>query len=306
MQNVTPATFFISILALCDGCALTVKLIGHQLLTHQVYFGHVGCKFLFFPVFLSMLANWILVMICAERFVSVCFPLQKSIIFTKKRSYACALALTLILLTLTAGLYGVMRGADPSGLNCGTMDEYYSFWINGWYWINILVVLFIPFVSIVILTGLIIHGLFQSRRQRRRVLLNGRDKQENNVRLVAEVERMERTITLMLILAAVVFLVLSLPSCIYIVAVPRSMDSLTKARWKLFDKIQYLLIDSTHAVNFFLYFLSLKRFRNQFFNILTCKRRSRRRRISRNNDMNNSIDTTKYTLNKSDENVSHL
>ncbi|CAL1533053.1 unnamed protein product, partial [Lymnaea stagnalis] len=272
MQNVTPATFFVSLLAFCDGCTLVVKLVYHQIFKHGMHLGSVGCKMAFLPLFFSTLANWVLVLICAERFISVCFPLKKTYIVTKRRSYICAGVLSVVLLVMWSLLYGVMRDQDVSGLHCGTFDEYLVFWKNWWYWINAFLFLFLPFPCIVVLTAFIIRGLAVSRSDRRSIMRSSSKAKDGNRRLMEEAERLERNITIMLILAAVIFLILSLPGCIYVLMYSDSNDDLKRAKWELFSQIQHVLSDSSHAVNFFLYFFSAQRFRAHFFSILMCKR----------------------------------
>ena len=65
MRMLSPATFFITLLAVCDGVALISKLIGSLIVNNDL------CKLDFFPNYFSSLANWALVMICFERFVCV-------------------------------------------------------------------------------------------------------------------------------------------------------------------------------------------------------------------------------------------
>lgn len=69
MRMLSPATFFITLLAVCDGVALISKLIGSLIVNNEVGRGEVLCKLDFFPNYFSTLANWALVMICFERFV---------------------------------------------------------------------------------------------------------------------------------------------------------------------------------------------------------------------------------------------
>ena len=95
----------------------------------------------------------------------------------------------------------------------------------------------------------------------------------NNRRVMNDAERVENTITFMLLMAALAFLILTLPGCVYIL----TFDSKTighprnVAKWALIYQVQNLCIDLTHAVNFFIYFLSTRRFRVQLFRWMSCK-----------------------------------
>ena len=60
-------------------------------------------------IFFSTTANWILVLICLERFISVCYPLKKAYLFTKRRSYICATILIGSLFAFIMTALGVTR-----------------------------------------------------------------------------------------------------------------------------------------------------------------------------------------------------
>lgn len=280
MQTLSPATFFVALLAFFDGSALVVKLIYQQLMKHQVPLGNIGCKMAFLSTYLATVANWMLVLICAERFISVCYPLKKISVVTKRRSYMCASVVAGVFFVLYGIVFVVMRGGS-AGV-CGTFKVYVAFWKTFWYWINAALFLFIPFLIILIFTIGIIRGLYLSRRDRRILLQKGSGRDTgnesaagNHQRLVAETERVELSITIMMILAATLFLTFSLPACVYdITADPSSMgncNTRSEANWAMFQQVKFLLVDATHALNFFMYFFAARRFRSQLFKVLRCK-----------------------------------
>lgn len=304
----TPATFYVAFLAVCDGLTVLVKLISHQIYFHEVYLGTAGCKLDFVSFYLSAVANWMLVLICAERFVSVCLPLKRNIIFTKKRCYITVTVITVTFFCIFASMFIAMRDALPGGTECGTLDEYLNFWTNGWIWINICLNLFIPLPIIVVLTVLVIRGLRKSHRDRRCILTNGSGTEDANKRLMKESERLERSITIMLILVAIIFAVISMPAVVFLLTYEESPDKLVQAKWQLFDQIQYMFIDLSHAINFFLYFLTAKKFREQFLYVFTCKRYPKGLSKAKGYEVTNTHSTyaTKYTIAKSSEDVSHI
>ena len=106
----------------------------------------------------------------------------------------------------------------------------------------------------------------------------------HNQRMLEDTARVERTITLMLIAAAVIFLVLCLPMTLYYLIQGFSISqemTVEKARWTLYHMIAFLFIDSSHAVNFFLYFFTAKRFRVQLIRIVTGRASCWGRRLTR-------------------------
>ncbi|XP_059150314.1 sex peptide receptor-related protein 2-like [Physella acuta] len=282
MQAMSPATFYVATLAFCDGSALICKLIGNQFTIRQVRMDTVWCAAGCLPMYLSSLANWVLALICTERFVSVCYPLKKSYIFTKRRSYISIGVTSFVLLVPFLGVFAVMRDYTPVDKTCATKEEYLWFWENIYFWIEAILIVFFPFVVIFISTCAIVRGLRLSRKARRTILRNSIVKNPhrkhemtnaNNERLVAETERAERNITAMMVLAAVLFLILALPSCVYFFTARKIPDSesVSIAQWGLFKEISFVLMDSNHAINFFLYFYTAKRFRNQFFKLVKCR-----------------------------------
>ena len=313
MSGSSPATFLVSALAVSDGLTISIKLLVHQLARWKVYLGTVGCKSMFMSLFLTSVGNWILALICGERYVAVCYPLKKIYIVTRRRCQVSVAILTISNFVLFASMFYVMRDSNDSGFKCGTYRKYFTFWMTGWYWINTSISLFLPFTCIVLLTALIVRGLMRSRRERRSIFgktTNGSKRVVNeglsysnidsggngrcpNQRLLQEAEAVEKSITVMLILAASIFLVLALPACVYLLvyrqpAQGEVRDPVSEARWALFEQIQFVFIDFSHAINFFLYFLSAQRFRRQLYHVIRCKRLSRKDHQSMTLEMTNA------------------
>lgn len=259
MHAITPASMLVATLAATDGLALTLKLIGHQLFRHGVYVGDAGCKCEFLVLYVSTMANWVLLWICAERFVVICRPKFHNM-FSNKKFWAgvlflCGVALLAVFLPISV----VMRVSVSHGNKCGTHTQYLWFFMNVWYWINACLHLFIPFSVIAPLTILTVIKLYKTRG-----VLTGNDA-ENKTQAV-------RQTAVMMGVAALVFLLLSLPSCVYFLSYKMSDNKVVEARWAIFEQVQYIFLDSTHALNFYLYFLSSKLFRARLLALLTCRR----------------------------------
>ncbi|KAK3769315.1 hypothetical protein RRG08_067237, partial [Elysia crispata] len=314
MHALSPATFFVVLLAVFDGCALIVKLLGNQLGQHGMQDHLWFCKHIEpLSIFFSTTANWILVLICLERFISVCYPLKKAYLFTKRRSYICATILIGSLFAFIMTALGVTRTVQNN--ICTTEQRFISFYDNVWLYLNVALHLFVPFVLIALLTAFIIYGLQRSRKHRISLMRKSDESGEemtvlkesrqdgaggpkkfkshstakaatsnHNQKMLDDTARMERAITLMLIAAGVVFLVLSLPIVLYVIIhgfhAPK-MDTVKGARWNLYRMVAYLLCDSSHAINFFLYFCTAKRFRTQLIRILTGRASCYGRRLTR-------------------------
>ncbi|GFN89773.1 FMRFamide receptor-like [Plakobranchus ocellatus] len=322
MNAVSPATFFVVLLAAFDGSALVLKLIINLWYRFELNHNAWYCQFLE-PLSLSFAttANWMLVLITLERFISVCFPLKKVYLLTKRRSYIIAAILVATLFSLIMSLLGVMR--IPTRTGCLTRSRFIWFF-RGLYF-------FLPFGLISALTGCIVYGLRKSRKHRLSLIRKSETQPESgeemrtlntrgedgggripssagfgaprrsralsrllkptaphNKKMLKDTARVERTITLMSIVAAGIFLVLSLPMFLFHL-ISRFTDPgpriFKPLEWILSYMIAFLFFHSSHAVNFFLYFFTAKRFRVQLWHVLRgrafrCTRRlSRRERI---------------------------
>ena len=85
----------------------------------------------------------------------------------------------------------------------------------------------------------------------------------------------------MLITVSVVFVLTTLPNCIMFIAQnywDYEKDILTFANHYLIYQIVFVLSDSNHAVNFYLYFLSGRKFRQHFCNLICCRIQSEKKR----------------------------
>ncbi|KAK7508723.1 hypothetical protein BaRGS_00000289 [Batillaria attramentaria] len=254
-MRVTTATFYVALLAVADGVTLILKLIFHQMSTYFVLpHSGMGCRILNMIVELSSCyANWVLVLVCFERFVSVRFPLKKNVFFTKTRAYVSGAALYLVMfLCFSHYLY--------SNNYCEGGDTFYN---GSWLWIQSALYFLVPFVIVAILTVAIVICLRRYRRARQQMqsTANGDDGST------------ERAISIMLVSAAIVFLILALPTCVYYLIDDAQMDEwgFTVGDKYMFFEVTTFLADATHAVNFYVYFFSAAKFRHRFLELIGIK-----------------------------------
>ncbi|CAL1540488.1 unnamed protein product [Lymnaea stagnalis] len=293
MQVITPATILIAVLASLDGLALIGKFVATVVVQHDLYLGTTGCRFQFLIIYVSTMANWALAYICAERFVSMWYPLLRDKYLSKKSLCLALVATGLSFFIVFATISIVMRGADNTGHRCGTRAEHVWFHKNIWYWINASLFLFVPCLCIVPLTLITIVKLFWSRKPKHSE--TDRYDFENEAGNANTERKNQRTVTIMMTLAAVTFILLSLPSCIYYLAYKSSNDIVVEARWAVFEQVQFVFIDSSHAVNFFIYFLSSKLFRDRLYELVLPKSVSARctRRASDSTALETKTEKTK-------------
>ncbi|KAL8570353.1 hypothetical protein ACOMHN_035771 [Nucella lapillus] len=264
-MHVTTATFYVALLAVVDSAALLVKLVFHQLITHRKM-TDAACILSYVVSFCSCHANWVLVLICIERFCTVLFPLKKDVYFTKRRVYVSVLLLTVALVVCFAPTPLFHTGVK-TGRFCLKNKNMQKFKEDFFYGFLSSLYFFLPFVLIAVFTTLIIISLQRHRRARQRMGVmtttgGGGGGGDGEV---------DRSISIMLLCAGLVFLLLTLPACLYHLFLKKLYDfnDLEEAGQSfLLYQIVTVLSDTNHAVNFMVYFLSSPRFRKRFAQLM--------------------------------------
>ncbi|RUS88073.1 hypothetical protein EGW08_004126 [Elysia chlorotica] len=281
----TPASLYVSLLAASDLAALLVRaglqvLMDRALVTWYSPTANLVC--LLYDYFASY-SNWLLVLICFERFLTIRFPLRKRTCFTMGRAQAVALLTALALLAA----YGLAT------------------WRLGYTEARIFTVrnlLYAVLPQALILTTILliwahlwrVHAdreqtfhcsrpsqsstpLAASETGLAQVIVNGHAQRSAGRKCkspLQDIARLENSLTMMMLAAAVVFLVLTLPHCVTFFIYQNSIDSWASprahAQFYLLNKIFLAMTFFNLAVNFLLYFLSAKKFRSQLVSI--CRR----------------------------------
>lgn len=254
------ATFYVALLAVADTLALLLKLIFHQLAVYGEM-NAAACYTLYTTNYCSCYANWVLALICFERFFSVCFPMKKQVYFTNRRVRISAVVLAIVMLVIFAPSFSFHD--DWNGRRCTSREHFNQFAQEAWNAILSALYSYIPFLLMSTFTTLIIIGLQRHRRARQAIISTNTTNPGNG--------RAERAISIMLVSAALVFLLLTLPTCLYHLFIYKLYDSSVlkeRAQDFLFYQVVTFLADTNHAVNFFIYFVSAAKFRHCFVGLL--------------------------------------
>ncbi|PVD29902.1 hypothetical protein C0Q70_09159 [Pomacea canaliculata] len=264
-MTMTTATVYVVLLAAADLAALVLKLIYHQIYYHEVPVNTFICKGDVVVQVVSCYANWTLVLICFERFLGVCYPLKRNAYFTTKKAIVIAVLLGLTL--CLCFLYGFVQMDKTEEGYCYVPEYAREFHTTYWYWIIASIYFFLPFILISIFTGLIIVSLRRQRKARETIRVTAQSTSGKTTEA-----RVEQTICIMMLCAAIVFLLLILPTCIYHSIAPLEiLKDDTPEKFFASSMFQYLAIslsEANHAVNFYIYFLSAKRFRFRFRDLM--------------------------------------
>ncbi|XP_076461501.1 thyrotropin-releasing hormone receptor-like [Babylonia areolata] len=297
MSKLSTATLYVAFLAVVDALTLLLKLIYHQLAFHQAYLGDHGCKVSVLTSILNCYANWVLVLVCFERFLAVCWPLKKAVFFTKSRAWIIAAVLFALIFLIYSQLF-VLYISDPTGRFCG-FNGSVGRYVRVWYWFSAVLFSFAPFVLLVIFTTMIITGLRRFRTARKSIVKGDNQRHSKAKGGKRGGENVERSISVMMAVAALVFLLLTLPNCIFVICFDpwHQYPPVTHARWMIFQQVAYIFVDLNHAINFYLYFLTAGKFRAQFRNMICC----RTRHLRKKNESTSFVDHTQYTRANSSE-----
>ncbi|XP_041366884.1 galanin receptor type 1-like [Gigantopelta aegis] len=280
MAAVGPPSLYVLMLAIVDNLAITVKLLYHQLVLHGVVLGAEGCKTLtFLGSFLVAMANWILVFLAVERFLAVHFPLTRSA-SKRCRIRKATLSVSFVALVLFCiflpliWTHSYIYDERNNRMYCGVVKTYEHFIRTAWYWIDSIVYAIIPCTLLFVFNILIIRDVRHS-------LLTHIILTNNNGCTRGQLFHLQ--VTAMLLTVSVVFVVLILPICIYFILDPYwvvQIYTVADGRKQLFRQCAFLLCDMSHAINFYLYFLSARNFRRRFLHMFICKSCDEKRRHS--------------------------
>ncbi|XP_046552125.1 FMRFamide receptor-like isoform X1 [Haliotis rubra] len=296
MQRVTTSTFYVAVLAVTDCCAIVFKLTYHQLTLHEVTLDSVGCKMLnFFMLNFATCANWILVCITTERFVAVRNPLKVGMYWTVPRAVFSVATIGCVVALFYCHILWTYTG---SGIFCAIHPQYIHFFRNAWYWMDAVVYSIGPCVILTTLNCFIIHSVKQSTTLRNQLSMKRKQKKTSSGTI-----KQDAQITMMLISVSIVFVILTVPRCIFVIINMYwdvKLGTIEDAQKYLMDQLTFLLCDSTHAINFYLYFITGKKFRNNFLDMVLCRKP---RMLTRNLSQSGTTVTmqTKYKSNSLDD-----
>ncbi|XP_052804579.1 probable G-protein coupled receptor B0563.6 [Mya arenaria] len=286
MRPFTSSDVYMMTLAVADMLALIIKMLFLKLTEYNVQLHNAGCQVIFLlGTTTQTYANWVLVLLTFERFVAVWFPLRVKNV-CRKRNSVCVLFVLLVFF-IGAHLHFLFTFEEASHhlqtWMCQPKVRYVRFITNVWYWIDGALYALLPTLFIFIFNGLIISTVWRSSRAQRYLTNGARGRPE------MEAASQQRQITAMLLVASVVFVILILPNCVFFIVKDHVAWRATPkgtAQYHLVQQIVFVLSDLSHAVNFYLYCVSGRKFRQKFlYLICSCRHgkltRGRQRTISR-------------------------
>ncbi|XP_056001383.1 type-1 angiotensin II receptor-like [Ostrea edulis] len=276
MKPFTTSSLFMVMLAIMDTATLLSKEVYYRLTFHDVRLYDFGCQtMLFLGAFTMQYANWILVLMTAERFIAVRFPMKVQKISTKTKVAILLAVVAVILIGLNAHLFVTIyeKLYTRRGYVCTVKPEHAYFYLVEWYWVENSVFGFIPCVAVFVLNIMIIVCIRISIKKQKDLTAVDQNKSKQQMQ-----------ITVMLVTVSVIFVILTMSNTIfllyfvYIGYYQHRSDHYHIAVLQLTSQLVFLLTDFNNATNFYFYFLSGRRFRKHFIQMICCccpKRKSR-------------------------------
>ncbi|KAI8767365.1 green-sensitive opsin [Biomphalaria glabrata] len=251
MKVRTPAVLAVAYMALFDSLALISKSISYGLEYEKVDFGVVGCKLYYVPVVAcSSIANWTLVLICAERFISVTYPWKRSQIIKFRYLHKTVIAISVVLsIYFTIHFCVFFEWVDGK---CRIVNSYLAY-----RFIRQAVSTLSPLILIIICTVSVMRKVSFSKVNR-------------NITMQTKLSRrkLEAFMSRIMITTAILFFVLNIPYIVCVSILWPALDFTRRLDVVILINISYFLRDSSHALNFYIYVISAKGFRKQFFLII--------------------------------------
>ncbi|XP_041363497.1 G-protein coupled receptor 183-like [Gigantopelta aegis] len=207
---------------------------------------------------------WLLVSVTVERCFSVWFPHKVKIICIKRNTYVIIATIMLVFAMLNShyfyglGNYVEMIDNETEVKHCEQInDAYYNFEVFIWPWIDLCIYSVIPSSILTFCNIAIIHKVVSSSRQ---TLQNDSS--------ISSRRRQASSLTVMLLLVSFTYVVCTTPYCIYLIYENSfTPDEYANAREEAVAGLVWLVVTmllyTNNSINFILYSVSGKRFRDE-------------------------------------------
>ena len=210
---------------------------------------------------------WLLVFVTLERFVVIAMPMIFPLVCRRSRALTAMGVLLGIVLAINVHVFwthGIVQHSSNSPTQCQELSSQYPEFLTAWFWIDVCVYSILPFFIILTLNVLIIVNVRRAGRM--------------GVALSSQVQTDVNLLTVMLLTLSFTFLLTTAPMSVYIMYrvlyVPEPLTPLWVAEITLARTLCLLIMWINHAINFFLYCLAGKKFRQELCTLMHCSGRS--------------------------------
>ncbi|XP_076449118.1 uncharacterized protein LOC143285606 [Babylonia areolata] len=232
----------------------------------------------------STISCWYLVCMTVHRAISVVWPHRVNLLCTRRTVLLLLAGITVFFAVLYSHYligFETVHYASDNNYWCTVRydnDAYIFFIENVFTYIELSFYCLLPFIFLLTSNIILIWKLTVSVKAADKHLTQGDSDQVQAHRKAAN------SVTLTVVAVSVAFVVLTLPTSInfmrnYFGRFRSALTSYERATEFFIDAVTGLLGHANHAVNFYLYCLTGRRFREEFIKVLCCGRNRRRRGI---------------------------
>lgn len=269
----TSVYFYLTVLSFADLCVLYVsgfktwiRLVTDFELLHV---SNIVCKTTFFLLLFSLnFSAWLIVLTTVDRFIAVWFPFRAAVWCRAARARLLTVALTVVIAASNGHVFWTMRLQDGVAakmpVHCGA-DTGSEFMNAPFEYLKLASYSMLPFAAILTLNVLIIVRLKWSD-----LVSSMRTYDDCSTTTAAAAASCNASLTLgrhakityMLLTVSFAYLLFTGPFTVFVLTTPRDVvEGNVRAKLMLVKAIFFLMMYSNHAVNFFLYCLTGRKFR---------------------------------------------
>ncbi|XP_013085060.2 proteinase-activated receptor 1-like [Biomphalaria glabrata] len=299
MKRIGAASFLIIYLSVMDSLTLTAYLVQRQLYYTDHQKTTWSCRF-YHSAGLSFagVANWTLVLITVERFLSVCYPFRRQLLISKN-FFIISVGILSIVLTLVIFTMEALT-ADASEGVCQEHDDEHLLEIA-----RVLIIYAIPFFFIAIFTAAVLRKISSSSKRRASITSlqikpcstkNGGP--ENGHTTMTSIQMIETSLSQLMLAAAFLYLALNILYCVEALVLKQIYQHNKSRRLHHLDFACRIIRDWNHALNLYVYLAFSKGFRLNFRKLFRFNDRafgSFRRASSSSTGGHTTVSSTKTT-----------
>ena len=290
MRN-TSVNFYLSLLACADTGVLYISAFRTWMTAITGYnFLHVsdaGCKlFMFMFVVFIHISAWLVVAVSVDRFVAVWFPFKSLTMCNVRRARIVGVVgFVVLVITNCHILWNYQLATSGHRVKCDTKGD--VFMKEVFPWLKLATYSCVPFVLVLVLNVCILTKVITSNRG---ISGSAGDERHSSARA-----SQEGRVTTMLLTVSFTWLALTAPFTLWTFLARDSADRYEREKTMLAKAVCFLLMYINHGVNFYLYCLTGKKFRQELRSI--CCRSAKSQRASNqtlSRTLRSSVHTTSY------------